>query len=453
MNIDAEFLDKAKSVLDKRNRCDTIPNKMYVTGRNPTIVGEREKPEPDNRIPVPLAKIAVNTVVGYAGRPGDITTEYVRAEVSETAPDGYETVIAGFQEHNNEDIENSELLNVALSQGVAYELWWVSDQGEGEDEESEAMPMPEFRKCPANEAFPVYSQTLKPELEAFVRYWTRHDMSNGDMVETSVADVYYPFKRERWEKAHDSDRYRFIEEEETPYSEPAIEFTINMDKAPIFEAEKPLIDSYDSAISKSQNEVDRFNAAIMMLPGMMTAEMKSALRNGDTSFFDNLDQFEDWPEYLQKNLSGISEFYKEHASNIERLYHKSVGIPDISDENFAGNQSGVAIAFKLLPLEFLVSQIEIYFKEGLQKRKTFYDDFLEMFGPDVDYEEYQTLVTWKRNMPVDEQMKVETAALLSGIVSTETVLRYLPNKIVPNVQDELEMLGAALPDMEDEADE
>lgn len=440
MDIDADFLKKANSALDSRNICETIPNKKYVTGKNPTIASKRDSPQPDNRIPVPLAKIAVNTVVGYAGRPGDITTEYVRAEAEAVEAEPYKDIIKEFQEFNNEDLENSELLNIALSQGVAYEIWWVSDQSE--DEESEAEVVPEFRRCPATEAFPVYSESLKPELDAFIRFWKRNE------DETHVADVYYPFKKERWEKDSDGDTYEKVDEEETPYSEPAIEFTINMDKMPIYEAEKPIIDSYDSAISNSQNEVDRFNAAILMLPGAMTAASKEEFRTAYQSIFENLDDFENWPDYLQKNLTGVSEFYKEHSANLERLYHKSVGIPDISDENFAGNQSGVAIAFKLLPLEFLVSQIEIYFKEGLQKRKVFYDDFLEFFGPDVDKEEYKAVVTWKRNMPVDEEMKVDIAMALSNLVSQETVLRFLPNKIVPDVEEELEKLDMIVEDAE-----
>jgi SPP1 family phage portal protein len=225
-----------------------------------------------------------------------------------------------------------------------------------------------------------------------------------------------------------------------------------MDHRPIFQAEKPIIDSYDSAISKSQNEVDRFNAAIMLTPAQLSAQLKADLAEGESTFFESLDQYEKWPEYLQKNLQGIGEFYKTHSANLERLFHKSIGIPDISDENFAGNQSGVAIAFKLIPLEFLVALIEAYFRRGLEKRKQFYDDFMEMFGPSLDYEDYKTTVTWKRNIPIDERAKVEVAAILSSIISPEGVLRFLPNTIVPDIEDELAAIEGNIDVGEDELD-
>lgn len=438
MEITAEFIKDAW-IKHKQRLPKVKDNAAYVEGKNPTIETEPDKPKPDNRIPVPMAKMAVNTIVGYAGRPGDITTEYELVDAKDEGEglDAYQETLRAYQAHNDEDIENSELLDKALEQGWAYELWWTSDV----DNEI----MPEYKIVPSAEAYPVYSDSLKPEMEAFIRFWCDKD-------DYEIADVYEPYLHTQYRRKKGDETFILTEEEETPYSEPAIEFRVNMDMRPVFDAEKPLIDSYDSAISKSQNEVDRFNALILMMPGKMKAELKQAMAEGESAFLDKLGEFERWPEYLQKNMQGINEFYKNHSENLERLFHKSVGIPDISDENFAGNQSGVAIAFKLLPLEFLVVVVEAYFKRGLEKRKQFYDDFIDMFEPSLssDSEDYKATVTWKRNLPVDEEAKVKVAAMLSGLVSKETMLRSLPNTIVPDVKDELGKEGSEPLDMEDD---
>jgi phage terminase Nu1 subunit (DNA packaging protein) len=46
----------------------------------------------------------------------------------------------------------------------------------------------------------------------------------------------------------------------------------------------------------------------------------------------------------------------------------------------------------------------------------------------------------KRNLPVDEKAAVEIAAMLSGLVSRETMLRFLPQDIVDDVEKEMERL-------------
>lgn len=431
MEITSELIKEAYIDLSVKARV-IKENDAYVTGKNPTIKKEPGKAKPDNRIPVPFAKMSIMTIVGYAGRPGDITTNYVKAEAKDLESTEYEQKIKEYSEYNEEKTETAELLTTSLAQGVAYELWWIS--------ESNGEQIPEYKIIPPSESCPIYSDDIKPKMEAFIRFWK----DKKDIV----ADVYYVGKSERWRKKESEEKFSRDEEGDTkyPYKEvPVIQFNVNMTGSPIYEAEKPLIDSYDSAISKSQNEVDRFNAEILQLPAKLDAKGKAALASGEQSIFDDLSQFEKWPEYLHKSLSGVNEFYKNQTTNLERLYHKSVGIPDISDESFAGNQSGVAIAYKLIPLEFLVTQVEGYFIKGLIARKDMYDDFINMFHPKINTEEYIAEVNWKRNIPIDDKAKIEAAAILSAIVSPETVLEYLPNTIVQDKEREMALLVSPEP--------
>jgi SPP1 family phage portal protein len=206
------------------------------------------------------------------------------------------------------------------------------------------------------------------------------------------------------------------------------------------------MDAIDELISKTQNEVDRYNALITLFPGKIDEDMINRLTVLAKPFIDELDNYDPaaWPRYLEKNLSGVNEFYKAQADRLERLFHKTLNVPDMSDEKFAGAQSGVAIAYKLIGFEFLVSEIEVYFRKGLNKRKQMYFEFINNATPrTIDPDKYTQQITWKRNIPVDDKEKVAIAAQLMGLgVSDETILKYLPSSIIDDAKKELERMAA-----------
>jgi len=190
--------------------------------------------------------------------------------------------------------------------------------------------------------------------------------------------------------------------------------------------------------------VDRFNAVLALFPFKVSQDFVEKLR--DMNVIDDLDQFERWPEYLEKNLGAVDSFYNALADRLERLFHKSIKVPDFSDENFAGNSSGIALSYKLLAMEFLAAQIDAYFDRGVEKRYNLIAQAINAGGRQYPLDEYELIIDNKRNLPVDEATKVQLAQQLLGIVSEETVLKMLPNTIVPDVERELERIGAS-PDM------
>jgi SPP1 family phage portal protein len=197
-------------------------------------------------------------------------------------------------------------------------------------------------------------------------------------------------------------------------------------------------------LSSSVNEVDRFNAVLALFPFKVDKEFVDRLRQ--MNVIDDLDQFERWPEYLEKDLGKITSFYEQLADRLERLFHKSIKVPDFSDENFVGNSSGVALAYKLLGLEFKAAQMDMYFDRGVRNRYDLIGAGLNAGARQYPVDDYEVIIDNKRNLPVDEATKVQLAQQLLGIVSEETVLKMLPNSIVPDVERELERIGAS-PDM------
>lgn len=429
-----KLLKAAYTILMQKKR-RLRENESYAYGKNYKIHAEKDKPNPDNRIAVPLGKSAVTDIVGYAGRPGEIQTEYkVVQENSKETTDDLTQLFAAFDLHNEEGIENSELLTRSLSVGIAWELWYTSD----ELELKKGMRTPEYKIVDNEDCVPIYTKDIKPKLEAFIRF------QEDEIEKTLTADIYYPKKSEHWKRSEGKDEWRRDTTGDTIYpyeAVPVIPFRTSANNQPVFEAQKGIMDALDSLVSKTQNEVDRFNALITLFPGDVDKKFIEQITELAKPYIKNLEQYDPqaWPRYLEKNLSGVNEFYTSQRDWLEKIFHKTIKVPDVSDKEFAGNQSGVAIAYKLIGFEFLVSEIEVYFRKGLQQRYEFYQDIVNAstYSPKPKWEEYEQAIIWNRNLPVDDESKVRIAAMLQGLgFSMEIILKYLPKSIVANMTEE-----------------
>ena len=108
----------------------------------------------------------------------------------------------------------------------------------------------------------------------------------------------------------------------------------------------------------------------------------------------------------------------------------------MSDEQFSGNASGVALKHKLLAMEQVLAGKERKFKRGLQKRIRLITTILNI--PDKKYNYTDINISFTRNIPVNIKESVEVAGMLLGFTSTDTALAQLP--MIDNVQSELERI-------------
>lgn len=81
-------------------------------------------------------------------------------------------------------------------------------------------------------------------------------------------------------------------------------------------------------------------------------------------------------EWIVKNCNPAQ--IEQIKANIIKDIHKITNLPDLSDQNFAGNASGTAIKYKLVGAENVVSKQERKFKRGLQKRLFLIVDYLNL---------------------------------------------------------------------------
>jgi len=417
---------KAQTLTAKRY----YENMAYVRGKNPTIFRNCTGDDPDNRLPIPLGKVAVDNMTGYMMPPGEPDVYYQLIDATEEwsgKDDEYNQIIKEWRDLNDDQLHIGEVVNEALANGVCYEVLWAS----ASDNNSFPLSL-EWALVSAKDIYIHWTNSLKPVMEYAIRFY---------QTDKPCAVVYFPEYAEGWKL--DKNGWARNEDDDMVYpfaKPPVIEARINRERMPVFEAEKQMIDQLDKVMSKSLNEVDRFNALIALFPFLVDADIAADLKN--KGYFHGLDNFdsEKWPRFLEKNLSGAIELYKWLAESLERLFHKTSRIIDFTDPTFgSGDESGVAKAMKLLCMEMVAAKAEIYLRRWLTERKDFYDACITEGNSGLDVGRYKAEIKWGRNVPVSSKEQLEIATMMYGLgISREAILKILPKAILPNWEAELE---------------
>ena len=93
-------------------------------------------------------------------------------------------------------------------------------------------------------------------------------------------------------------------------------------------------------------------------------------------------------------------------------------------EKFFGS-SGIALEYKLQPLEYLCGIKESNFRKGLTRRLEILCDYLSIKNASFDFS--SILISFNRNTVADLASVYDTVLKLHGIISDETLLEQLPN--------------------------
>ena len=188
-----------------------------------------------------------------------------------------------------------------------------------------------------------------------------------------------------------------------------------------FETVIDLIDAYNLIQSDRVNDKEQLVDAILCMYGMdFDTEQADMLR--DSRMLANI-PVDGKVEYLVKTLqeSDVDILRK----NIENDIHKISMTPNMSDENFAQNSSGVAIRYKLLAFEQNIKNKERYMEKGLMERFKLYNNFLVARSKmqDVPIEEVDAV--FKRNLPSNDFETSQMINNLADMVDKETLVSQL----------------------------
>ena len=210
-------------------------------------------------------------------------------------------------------------------------------------------------------------------------------------------------------------------------------YDANEERKGLYEREISTIDALDDLVSQKQNNIDYFANAYMYIIGGKINE-KDAIRMRQQRLINatSANAMNAKIGFLERpNADGMEEHQR---SNLLEMIHNNTGIPNMNDEHFAGNSSGVAIKYKCQTMEDKAATKESKFKYAL--RNFYRIIFAKNTKLAINSEAWEDLKFYfKRNLPANLTDEADIVNKLQGIVSDETLLTIL--SVVSDPKEEL----------------
>lgn len=357
-------------------------------------------------------------VANHAEYITDMATGYVFGAPITYSGDGADELNKIFTEID-EDSHNNELALDMSIFGVGYELLYMSD---------DEVPYPELAVVSPLNSFLVVDSTVKQKPIFGVTYYPKYDIEGTRKgydvnVYTDKSITHYFFT----DLSNESPE---VDEPEEHFFKdiPLVEYKNNKRLKGDFEGVITLIDAYNLLQSDRVNDKEQLVDALLAVIGanfgdneeeiVSTAKMLKELKileleeGGDAKWLvKNLNETE--TEVLKKALKDdIHEFSK---------------VPCLTDENFVGNASGIAMKYKLLGFEQLGRTKERYFKQGLRQRLKLMSNIENIRAKNINPSNID--ISMKRSLPVDDELAARIAQETEGFISWETRIKRFDGEI------------------------
>lgn len=381
---------------------------MYLSDHD-IIHQQRRMYGPDNRLVANLPHYIVDTYNGFfTGIPPKITLDD-KSEDNE---------LQQWNDANSFQDKLSEISKQADIYGRSFAFIY-------QDEESNT--------CVAYsspiESFMVYDDTVARKPLAFVRYWK--DTESG--LWTGM--VYYANKVQEFTGTSVQDS-----KQENLYGMvPAVEFYGNEERQGVFDNVKTLIDELDRVLSQKANQVEYFDNAYLKVLGLDLDQDGDG--KPDPDLIGNQMIYSPNADATNADVDFISkpdgDNMQEHIIDrlVSLIYQVSM-VANLNDEAFAGNSSGVALQYKLLPMRNMAANKERKFTQALRK---LYRIVFSIDNVLNDKNAWQNLhFDFKRNLPINLSEEADTLAKLSGITSKETAFRN--SRLIDDPKKEIERM-------------
>ena len=372
----------------------------YYLGQHDILKRAKDYFVSNNKLVINYAKYIVDTNIGYLlGNP----IEY-------QASDGIEikNVLDAYKKQTINDLD-SEIAKGSAIFGAQYEYIYA-------DEESN----PKSAKIDVRNAVVIYDNTIEHKKMYGVIYSPVYKISSNDVEYYSVLVVdktkVYQFNL--------SDKLFKKVEGPLPHAfgdVPLVEYRNNPERQGDFEQVITLIDAYNTLQSDRINDKEQLVDAILCLYGMdMDDNQRQMLM--DSRVLGGIPE-DAKAEYLTKSLNeGEVDILRK---NIESDIHKISMTPNMSDENFVGNSSGVAIRYKLLAFEQNIKNKQRYMEKGLVERFRLYNQFLSTRSGMKIVPVEEVDVVFKRNLPSNDLETSQVILNLMDLVDKETLVGQL----------------------------
>lgn len=405
-----EWMQGFKSIRDERKRFGE-----YYDGKNCIIKQGAVKGRPNYSINVNMAKYIIDVATGYAfGNPIKYTTD------EENAKDILDRIQYVHKNCNVAELDFQQGGDMA-TYGVSYQLVMAIGEGAIEDR--------------------IIFKHLNPLQTFFV--------VDNTILETPVCGIYfYSYKENNIDKTkiyvYDNEFLTIFVEKGGVITQESQEFH-NMGYIPIIQCLNnddafsdiqcvtDLLDSLSLAISNSTDNLQSIANAILAASGGTLDE--EAIEELNKYKVANLPEGASM-QWVIKNVDPTAE--QQQVDNLLNFIFQISQVPDLTDEAFGGNQSGVAMQYKLWGLDQLwVTKTTKYKKAIVQRLKILMHLLQYQFKNTVQMLD-EINITFDKNLPKDNSAEYTMVQALKDVVSKRTLLENI--SIVDDVETEIEAL-------------
>jgi len=425
-NIDGEVLYaliqrfESKRSLQKK----MMQNKDVYDGKHAILQKTREEGAPNVKVVCNHAKDISDTASSYfAGNPITFKVEKGTEEKSKTLLDA-------FTQAEADEADNDNALNMSIY-GVSYDYVYAK---EGKTELS-------VKTLSPKNTFIVYDDTIEQNPLFAVYYYVRKDDSEANKfhyVATVLTKTHkHTINLRLKEGSTPIDTEEISKELHNMGDIPVVEWQNNKDCYGDFEQQIGLIEAYNTVMSDRVNDKEQIIDALLVIYGAQLADEEEGTKKAKKSLKkDGLLELPDdaKAEYLIRSFDegGVETLRKAIKEDIYSFSH----VPNLSDEHFVGNSSGVAMEYKLLGLEMITRTKERYYRKGLRQRITLFCNYLKLKAIAID----PNLITpvFSRALPKNVVELSQVVSNLWNKVGKETLLGILP--FVEDAENELEVV-------------
>lgn len=381
----------------------------YYIGKHQILYNGRKDPAlPDNRIVCNTAKYITDTATGYfIGNPVTYSCE------NEDQMEMYQDIM----EYNDEHDENMELAKKGSINGHCFEMLWI-------DEDAKIR----FGLLRPDSAIFIY-ETGTDNVLAVIRFMDSLD-KDGNLSK----------KAEFWNadccmKFYAKNKGTYILQEVSDHywgDVPFVEYMNNEERLGDYESVISMIDAYNKAQSNTANFFEYNDQALLKIKGMGEIRAKDIKEMKEAGGIV-LEEAGDIDWLLKEVNDAAIENYKKRLNDD---IHNITSVPNMSDDAFGGNVSGIAISYKLWNFEQIRITKERKFKKGLMRRAELITHMLNIMGNNFDYR--AIIPHFRSNSPQNLNEIATIINQLDGFISRDSLLQLLP--FVQNSSDELEKL-------------
>lgn len=388
----------------------------YYMGLHEIFNRKKEEIASNNKVMINHAKYITDTNVGYLlGNPVDY-------QVGKDDNGNYlydiQPVLDAYKKQTINDLDTELAKDISIF-GYQYEYVYTNEDAE-----------PCSCEIDNENAIIVYDDTVEHKKLFGLIY---RPIFNGEKLD-HYEIIYLDKEKEIHYESNDKTLSKIGEEKVHSFGDvPLICYKNNPEFLGDFEPVISLIDAYNLLQSDRVNDKEQLVDAILCLYGM-DFDVEQADQLKISRMLANIPA-DARAEYLVKTLNESQVDILRQ--NLENDIHKISMVPNMSDANFVGNASGVAIRYKLLAFEQNIKNKERYMEKGLMERFKLYNHFLTTQSKmqEVPIEEVDAV--FKRNLPSNDFEISQMINNLSDYLCAETLVSQL--SFVKDASEEVEL--------------